>query len=219
MKITSLAPENRPRERLQQQGPAALSDAELLAIILKSGTQKENVLDICHSLCSKYGLSGLSTTTLQELQQEHGIGVAKASQLIAVFELHKRTKKFTKDKIEKVSDVVQKYQNLTSLQQEQVIALYLDTKGQVITDSVVTIGTLDSSLIHPREVFHGAIKNLAKSLILIHNHPSGDSKPSEEDINITKTLASTGNMMGIPLIDHIIIGNDNYWSWKESHIH
>ena len=218
MNILQFAPENRPRERLKSQGSAVLSNAELLALILKSGTKTENVLEICQKLLAKYSLSGLSRCTLGELQQEHGIGYAKACQLLAVFELYKRTPTPQQARpITQAADVAEVYlPKLAHLQKEHFIALYLDTKHRIICDQTITIGILNVSLIHPREVFHGAIKNVAHSVVVLHNHPSGDPTPSAEDLGVTKRLAKTGEVMGIPLLDHIILGNNSWWSWKES---
>lgn len=218
MKITEMSAENRPRERLEKEGAGVLSTAELLAIILKSGTKKENVLEISHKLLSKYGLEKLSSCSLPELTQEYGIGKAKACQLVALFELYRRvhTPNGNKIPITKAKDIVQLYQaKLQSLQKEHFIAVYLDTKHHLICDQVISIGVLNASLVHPREVFHGAIKNLAHSLIVLHNHPSGDPSPSAEDREITKRLHKTGEVMGIHFIDHVIIGKNGWWSWKE----
>ncbi len=211
MNLKAFSPENRPRERLQLQGSASLSNAELLALILKSGTHKENILDLCHKLLSKYGLAGLSKLTLQELEQEYGIGEAKASQIIAVFELHRRASvlKSERTNITTAKDVAKLYlPKLSSLDKEHFLALYLDAKHNIICDQTITIGILNASLVHPREVFHGAIKHLAQALIVLHNHPSGDPTPSEEDLQITKQLQKTGQVMGIPLLDHIILGQE-----------
>ncbi len=218
MKITDLAPENRPRERLQSEGAQALSPAELLAIILKSGTKKENVLEISNRLISKYGLQNLSSCSLQQLQQQYGIGPARASQIVALFELHQRVNYNTeKKKITCAKEVAELYLPKTqSLQKENFIAVYLDAKNNLIAEETITVGILNSSLIHPREVFHGAIRHLAHSLIILHNHPSGDPEPSEEDLRITSILAKTGKLMGIPLLDHVILGKDCWWSWAET---
>ena len=218
MKITDLAPENRPRERLQKEGASALSPAELLAIILKSGTKKENVLEISNRLISKYGLQNLSFCTLQQLQQQYGIGPARASQILALFELYKKMSfNSQKNKITCAKDIAVHYlPKVQHLQKEHFIAVYLDTKSNIIADETITIGILNSSLIHPREVFHGALKHLAHSIIVIHNHPSGDPEPSTEDLEISKILSKSGKLIGIPLLDHIILGKERWWSWSES---
>lgn len=218
MKITDLAPENRPRERLQREGASSLSSAELLAIILKSGTKKENILEISNRLISKYGLQNLSNCSLQQLQQQYGIGPARASQIIALFELFKRINyNQEKKKISCAKDVAELYfPKMQSLQKENFLAIYVDTKNNIIAVETITIGILNSSLVHPREVFHGAIKHLAHAVIVVHNHPSGDPEPSPEDLQITKILEKTGKLMGIPLLDHVILGKDSWWSWTEN---
>ena len=218
MKITDLAPENRPRERLQKEGAQALSPAELLAVILKSGTKKENILEISNRLISRYGLQNLSHCSLQQLQQQYGIGPARASQIMALFELYKRVS--CKESLKKIScakDIAELYlPKLQSLQKEHFIAVYVDTKNNIIAEETISIGILNSSVVHPREVFHGAIKHLAHSIIVLHNHPSGDPEPSPEDLQVTKVLEKTGKMVGIPLLDHIILGKNTWWSWAES---
>lgn len=217
MKIHDIAPENRPRERLQKQGAESLSNAELLALILKSGTKNENIIDLCNKLLSKYGLEQLPHASLQQLTTEHGIGQAKASQLIAIFELYKRIPNNKPSQVvRKAADIAKQYLPKTnSLQQEHCYAIYLDTKNNILAEELISKGTLNASLIHPREVFHGAIKHCANSIILIHNHPSGDPTPSEEDIKITKILQKTGELLNLRFLDHIILGRDKWWSWKE----
>jgi DNA repair protein RadC len=217
MKIHDIAPENRPRERLQKQDAESLSNAELLALILKSGTKNENIIDLCNKLLSKYGLEQLPHASLQQLTTEHGIGQAKASQLIAIFELYKRIPNNKPSQVvRKAADIAKQYLPKTnSLQQEHCYAIYLDTKNNILAEELISKGTLNTSLIHPREVFHGAIKHCANSIILIHNHPSGDPTPSEEDIKITKILQKTGELLNLRFLDHIILGRDKWWSWKE----
>ncbi|PIN73944.1 hypothetical protein COV20_02420 [Candidatus Woesearchaeota archaeon CG10_big_fil_rev_8_21_14_0_10_45_16] len=217
MKLTDFSPENRPRERLQKEGPQSLSTAELLAIILKSGTQKENVLEMAQRLLGKYGLEKMSSCSLQELQEQHGIGTAKACQIVSLFELYRRIPlKNESIKIRKAEDIANIYlPKLSHLKKEQFVAVYLDTKFNVISEQIITIGTLNSSLVHSREVFHGAIKNLAHAVIVLHNHPSGDPQPSEEDLQVTEALLEAGDVIGIKLLDHVIIGKDTWWSWKE----
>src|SRR3989338_3604671 len=218
MKITDMSAENRPSERLEQEGPQVLSTAELLAIILKSGTKKENVLEIAQKLLSKYGLEKLSSCSLQELCAEYGIGKAKASQLVALFELYQRIPQQRKEAIavRRAADIAALYlPKMKHLQKEQFIAVYLDVKNKIISDQTITVGILNASVIHPREVFHGAIKQLAHSVIVLHNHPSGDPAPSDEDMEVTKRLSQTGEIMGIQIVDHIVLGHDRWWSWQE----
>ena len=221
MKITEMSLENRPRERLEREGSRSLSDAELIAIILKSGTKKENVLEISHKLLAKYGTQGLIHCSVQELAEEYGVGKAKSCQLVALCEFAKRLSFHSPEKqvIKEAQDVVNFYQlKLRDLQKEHFLALYLDTKHKLIAEEIITVGILNASLIHPREVFHAAIKHLAKAVIVLHNHPSGDPEPSKEDLLVTKKLEKTGEILGIDFLDHIIIGKETWWSWRESRV-
>ena len=221
MNILSMSQENRPRERLERDGPQVLSNAELLALILKSGTRKENVIDLSQKLLSKYGLEKLPMASIHDLSQEHGIGRAKASQMVALFELYKRIPRMreTKPQISSARDVFNLYHSLLAdMHKEQFRVLYLDTKHRLMGDETITTGILNASLVHPREVYQSAIQRNAHSIIVIHNHPSGDPCPSEEDLQVTEVLAEAGEIIGIPLVDHVIIANRGYWSWKEKNI-
>jgi len=221
MKIKDIIPENRPRERLEKLGVSILSDAELLSIILQKGTKEENVIDMSHRLISKYGLNKLSSCSLNELQKIKGIGKAKASQVIALFEFNKRYSfsKYKRTAIKSSKDVFNYCApKLRDLTKEHFMVLHLDTKNKVIKDEIISIGTLNCSLIHPREVFKSAIKESANSIILVHNHPSGESKPSIEDKEITKILVNSGELLSIKVLDHVIIGNNEYYSFKDKNI-
>lgn len=209
--------ESRPRERFQKLGAPAMSDAELLAIILGKGTRSENAIDMGNRLISKFGIEGLSGLSLCELQKISGIGPAKAMQIKAVFELNKRHKlsKVRGAQIKSAKDVFEyASQRLACDDKEQFMILYLDSKNRIIRDETVSLGTLNSSLIHPREIFKGAIKESANAIILVHNHPSGDTAPSEEDTEITQKLLSAGKLLEIPVLDHVIIGN-GFYSFNE----
>ncbi|MBI2151434.1 DNA repair protein RadC [Candidatus Woesearchaeota archaeon] len=219
MKILEMSSEERPRERLEKCGAEALSAAELLALILKSGTKKENVLVLANRLLSKYGLEKLAQSSLRELEQEHGIGKAKACQLMAVFELWRRIPnyKVEKPKISCAREVAEIYlPKLKEVKEERFYALYLNTKNKIVAEEMVSLGTINSSIVHPREIFHGAVKHLANAVIVLHNHPSGEVQPSAEDLEVTEKLQEAGETLGIPLLDHLIIGKDAWWSWKES---
>jgi DNA repair protein RadC len=221
MKLKDYSTDSLPRERLINSGPSSLSTAELLAIILKSGTKKENIIEISNKLLKKYQLSGLSNATLNELKKEHGIGQAKASQIVAIFEILKRIpQEKTKLKITCAKDIFNYYHNsLSTYKKEHLIAIFLNSKNQLIKDKIITIGTINSSLIHPREIYHEAIKNLASSIIIMHNHPSGDPTPSKEDLEVTNIIKQTGQILQIKMLDHIIIGKNRYWSYVESQKH
>ena len=213
MRIKEIALEQRPRERLKTKGLDSLNDSELLAIILQNGTHGENVIDLSHRLISTFGLDKLNSLSLQELMEIKGIGLAKASKLVVGFELSKRVNsgKICEKVVKDPSDIAKYYmEKLKDLKKEHFIAVFLNSKNKIIKDEVISIGTLNSSLVHPREVFKEAIKNSANSLILVHNHPSGDPTPSGEDI-LTKTmLENAATTVGINILDFIIVGRENY---------
>ena len=218
MKIRDLPDSSRPRERFLKLGPEALSDAELFAIILRTGTVKENVVDMSNRLISQYGLKNLFSCSLKELQEIKGIGPSKAMQLLAMSELGKRHSQ-SKTPVKKIScakDVFNLFnERLKNEKQENFYVLILNTQNIIIKEELISKGVLDSALLHPREVFKPAIKNSAKKLILVHNHPSGNPSPSQEDLNITKKLIEIGEILDIKVLDHVIIGDGEWWSWKE----
>ena len=194
MRIKDISPENRPRERLQREGVHVLSDAEVLAVILQKGTKEENVIDMSNRLISKYGLDKLSDLSLTELQAIKGIGPAKAMQIQALFEVNKRhnLSKQNGEPIKSAKDVY-KYcsPKLNGTDKEHFMILHLDTRNRVIKDEIVSVGTLNSSLIHPREVFKSAIKESANAVILVHNHPSGDPTPRKRRKRNARTSNSS----------------------------
>lgn len=214
MRIKDISLEQRPRERLKIKGIDSLNDSELLAIILQNGTNGENVIDLSHRLIALFGLDKLNLLSLTELMKIKGIKLAKASQLIAAFELSKRVSsgKICEKIIKNPSDIAKHYmEKLKDLKKEYFIAVFLDSKNKIIKDEVISIGTLNSSLVHPREVFKEAIKNSANSIILVHNHPSGNVEPSDEDHRVNKVLVETGNLVGIKVLDHLVVGSGD---WK-----
>lgn len=219
MKIMEIVSENRPRERMVANGPNALSDAELLAIILQKGTKNINVLDLSNKILKEFSLQKLHDITITQLKSVPGIGEAKALQIKAIFELNKRINKYknTPKSLSKPKDVfLHMKETVKNLKQEHFYVISLDTKNQVIAEKLISIGSLNSAILHPREIFKEAIINSANSIILIHNHPSGDPSPSEEDITITEEITKASRIMRISILDHIIIGNEKYWSYKEN---
>jgi len=217
MKIKEMPVENRPRERLQKLGEQALSDAELLAIILQKGTKQDNVIDLSNKLLAKFKLGELSKLSLTELQVINGIGPAKAMQIKALFELNKRIKVNDNSLVFSSAKIVFDFLSpkLSGLDKEHFIVLLLDSKNKLIKEELISIGTLNASLIHPREIFKPAIKESANSIILVHNHPSGDCTPSKNDEKITELLKQTSTTINIPIIDHIIISKNSYYSFQE----
>ena len=210
--------EGRPRERFFKHGPKTLSDAELFAIILRTGYSGENVIDMSNRLISEYGLDKLFECSLKELQKIKGIGPSKAMQILAMFELGKRYKNSQKpvrflSSAKKVFEFM--HEKLKDEKQENFIAILLNNRNHFIKAVLITKGVLDASIIDSREIFKPAIKNSAARVILVHNHPGGDPKPSEEDLEVTKKIIDAGELLGIKVLDHVIIGGDNYWSWKE----
>ncbi|MBI2522922.1 DNA repair protein RadC [Candidatus Woesearchaeota archaeon] len=213
LRIKEIAIEQRPRERLKAKGIDSLNDSELLAIILQNGTNGENVIDLSHRLIASFGLEKLNSLSLTELMKIKGIKLGKASKLIATFELNKRINsgKICEKVVKNPSDIASYYiEKLKDLKKEHFIAVFLDSKNKIIKDEVISIGTLNSSLVHPREVFKEAIKHSANSIILVHNHPSGLVEPSDEDYRINKILVETGNLVGIKVLDHLVVGNKEW---------
>ncbi|MBS3090161.1 DNA repair protein RadC [Candidatus Pacearchaeota archaeon] len=218
MKIKEMNEDSRPRERLVKFGVENLSDAELLALILEKGTKQENVIEMSNRLINKHGLNKLSDCSLKELQEIKGIGFAKACQILALFEINKRNVLSEKPRTfissaKSVFDLMN--EKLKDEKQEHFIAILLNNRNYFIKEQLLTKGVLDASIIDPREVFKPAIKNSASRIILVHNHPSGNPEPSKEDLEVTKKLFEAGELLGIKVLDHVIIGRDKYWSWKE----
>lgn len=223
LKVMDLPKMERPRERLLKYGPENLSNSELLAIILRSGSKEENILSLSSRIIKECGgLNGLVNMTIDEFLSIKGIGNAKATALIAITEISKRLKGLKAGdeiKISSPKDVGDLLmEEMRYLKKEYLKVILLNTKNVVISIKDVSIGSLNSSIVHPREVFNYAVRSSSSSIIICHNHPSGDPEPSEEDINITKRLKECGKILGIDLIDHIIIGNSKFVSLKEKGI-
>ena len=219
MKIREIPWFDRPWTRLKNKGVSNLSNAELLAVVMGRGNFQENAVDLSHRVLSKYNFHKLVDLSLPELENEFKNDI-QAMRIQAMFEIFRRTgrlqKKGYKHKIESAKDVFNYYvDELHDKKKEHFYALFLDTKNRIIDEELISVGTLNSSLIHPREVFKSAIKASSNAVILVHNHPSGDCTPSSEDKEVTKMLYNAGHLLKIKVLDHVVIGEDGFTSLKE----
>lgn len=210
----------RPRERLVAQGAASLSDAQLLAIIIKNGKAGRTALDLALELLDRFGtLAGIEQAGIRELCEVPGIGPAKAAEIKAAIELGKRHQRpnLAGAAFCSSEDVASYYRpRMKDLKKEMFRCALLDTKNKIIRDEVVSIGSLSASIVHPRDTFKAAIRESAAAVIFIHNHPSGDIKPSQEDILLTRRLVQAGEVLGIRVLDHIIVGDGTHFSFREN---
>lgn len=220
--IKDLPSSERPRERLEKQGAKALSDAELLAIVLRTGSRYESVLDLSKRIIRELNIKELSQASLNQLKTFKGISTTKASQLVACFELARRVHSNNNEEkifLDSCGDVVRLLKSeLRFLKREHFIGLYLDSRNCLLRKETISIGGLNSSIVHPRELFKLAFQESANSIILVHNHPSGIAEPSEDDIEITKMLIKASKIMGIDILDHVIIGENSHVSMAEKGI-
>jgi DNA repair protein RadC len=217
--VRDLPMQERPRERLQKFGPEALSAQELLALVIGRGIPQKSVMSIAQELLVRFGnVRAISHATIEELSQIKGIGLAKAAQIKACFELGKREelepelKNFDIKDPESVVKAIRA--SIKDKAKEHFKLILLNPRNKIIGISTISIGTLNASLVHPREVFKDAIVHSAASVVLAHNHPSGDPEPSEDDLTITKRLIAAGKILGIEVMDHIIIAKNGFFSFK-----
>ena len=199
-----------PREKLEKYGVAKLADYELLAIILGSGIKGLIVINLSKRVLKKIRTDGVGNMTFAKLLDERGLGKAKVSQIIAFFELGKRLQSERNPEIFSAEDVWKLCVDIRNSKKEHFVAFYVDTQSRLIEKQIISIGTLDSSLVHPREVFEPAISLHAASVIIAHNHPSGNLEPSMEDVEITKRLIHAGKILGIPILEHVIMTGSGY---------
>ncbi|HIE94662.1 MAG TPA: JAB domain-containing protein [Acidobacteria bacterium] len=218
--MKSLAPHDRPREKLDRLGPAGLGDNELLAVILGHGFRAASAIDVANDVLDTVrGVQGLTRQSQADLRRLKGIGVAKASQILAAVELGRRTLVRAPERREQLrapcdvaSYLLPRY---GARPVEQFGIVLLDTKHRVLKTAILSVGTLDASLVHPREVFREAAGGGAAAIVLFHNHPSGDPTPSAEDLTLTARLVEAGRVMGIDVVDHLVLADARYCSFKE----
>jgi DNA repair protein RadC len=224
--VKELPISERPYEKCEKYGTGALSDAELLAVILRTGSRQQRVMELAVNVLNyssaNPGLKGLNYLTMKELLKIKGIGRVKAIELLCLTELTKRmSKEVRKESLKLITpqSVADYYmQDMRHLTREQVLLLMLDSKNKMLKDMIISEGTVNTSIMPVREIFVQAVKQEAVNIILLHNHPSGDPTPSNEDIRVTKRILEAGNLVGITLMDHIIIGDNRYISLKEQGI-
>lgn len=224
MKIREMADTEKPREKMMRSGRETLSNAELLAILIRTGTGGRSAVDVAGEVLSidRKGLVYLAECTPSELAGIRGIGDAKACQIMAAVELGQRIATAPRPHAEKasgVTEIVDIYmERMRYYKKEFFNALLLNAKNEIISEENISVGDLSSSQVHPREAFNPAIRKSAASVVFVHNHPSGDPTPSREDINVTMRLAEAGRILGIRVLDHIIIGDGTYVSFKQENI-
>ena len=219
--IKDIIKEERPRETLLKKGETYLSDSELLAILINNGTRDKSAITLAREIIeTSDGIRNLSNITVEELSKIKGIGLAKACRIISALELGRRVSvasEMQKFKISSPQDIGNVYMEELRYKKKEIFrVVLLNTKNVIIGSKDISEGSLNASIVHPREVFLEAIKKSANKMILMHNHPSADPTPSSEDINITKRLISAGQIVGIEILDHVIIGDGSFYSFKEN---
>lgn len=218
-KIKDLPKFSRPREKLFEKGPDALKDYELLAILLRTGYQGKSAIDVAKRILKTIKLENLSRLTLPELAKLKGVGKSRASTISAAIALSRRVFNFdTGITINTPDDVVKVTSTLLDKKKEYLVVLCLDARNRLIKKHTISVGTLTSNLVHPREVFTPAIQNNAAQLIIVHNHPSGHVKPSDDDLRVTKQLVTAGKLLDLEVFDHLIVGTNGFFSFREKNL-
>lgn len=221
LRFRDMAVEDRPREKLIKFGPEILSAAELLALVFNVGNKKEDVLALSRRLLREYGEKTIvDQTDVTRVSKELNIPIIKACQVVACFELGRRFFQNSPDRVEYLRTARQVYnylKDMAKLPKEHLRGLYLNSQYKLIHDEVISIGSLTANIVHPREVFKPALAHSASALILAHNHPSGDVRPSEADMEITKQIVAAGKILGIELLDHVIVTKNKFASIKIGH--
>ena len=224
MKIREMRTSERPREKMVLYGSQALTDSELLAILLKTGTRQRSAIEVADTILnhSAEGLRNIADMSLEELRAFDGVGIAKACQLHAAVELGRRiaqSRIINRGRIAGIGDVLDLFMEEMRYEKKEVFkVLLMDSKGKILSKETISVGDLSSSIVHPRETFKSAVRRSAASVLFVHNHPSGDPTPSKEDIVVTRRLVEAGDILGIAVLDHVIIGDGTYVSLKEEEI-
>ena len=215
-KIKDLPKVDRPREKLERYGPEKLSNSELLAILLGTGSKGINVVELSKRILSKFSADGLSKANVKELKNTFGLGSAKSCEVVACFELGRRLLQNKQSALLlSPQDVWEELKDIRDNKKEHFVIFFLDARNQEIKREIISIGSLNANLVHPREVFEPAVRYSAAQIIVAHNHPSGDPEPSEDDLVITKRLVEAGKILGIEVVDHIIVVKDRFLSFKD----
>lgn len=224
MKIREMRESQRPREKMVLYGSQALTDSELLAILLKTGTRNRSAIEVADIILNHgaEGLRNIADMSLEELQSFEGVGLAKACQIKAAVELGRRiaqSRIIDKGRVTAIGDVLDMFMEEMRYEKKELFkALLLDSKGGILSKETISVGDLSSSIVHPRETFKSAVRRSAASVLFVHNHPSGDPTPSKEDIVVTRRLVEAGDILGITVLDHVVIGDGTYVSLKEKEI-
>lgn len=220
-RVKQLAPGDRPREKLAQHGAASLGDNELLAIVIGQGSRHESALDLANDVLARVGGAvGLTRTGLEPLRRVHGVGTAKGTQILAAVELGRRTlltasvpRTAFGSPAEVAAFLVPRF---SAREVEQFGVMLLDSRHRLVKAQVLTVGTLDCSVVHPRDVFRAALDANAASVVVFHNHPSGDPTPSPEDVALTRRLVAAGTLLGVEVLDHLVLADASYFSFREA---
>lgn len=215
MLLRDMHPVERPRERLARSGPRSLSDAELLALVLRTGYKGRGATEVAAQALAQAG-KDLTRCSFEELRRLKGVGVSRAAALVAAFELARRAAETGRPVLDAPARVYELVSPaVRAAKKEHFLAFYVDSRSQLLHQETVSIGTLSASLVHPREVFAPAVAHSAAAVIVVHNHPSGDCTPSTEDKDATRRLSRAGELLGIPLLDHLVVSASRYFSFKD----
>lgn len=221
LNIKSWAEEDRPREKLLLKGKAVLSDAELIGILIASGTKDKSAVDVARDILGSVGnkLNILAKLTVKDLMKFKGIGEAKAITIVSALEIGRRKKEIEPDKLVQISNAKNVYEaiqsHLEDLKHEEFWVLILNRRHQIIKKQLISSGGVSETVADPKIIFHVALQELASSIVLIHNHPSGNLKPSQSDLDLTRKLKKAGQVLDIPIIDHLIYTDNGYFSFAD----